>query len=306
MPQADRRSTTLSVLSGVFLFLGGLLITMPTPATMTLALFLPGLYCIWAAALGGLRSGIIGLLPALLGIVPAYIYGSVLYMSLYCSGLSMFALLKRDRIGLAVMAPTALLMLILSAGITIHAEQAGISAVKVLETWVQQIMNQVADVYTGILSQADMASFTAQRPFYERTLLRLMPAMTAATFAFLFWANLLIVAGTDRRIDLRNWRSPDIIVALFILAGACTLVSNPVIQTLGINLFIAVSISYFFQGFSIIAYYLNEHQWSRVLRWAIYLLILSQFYIMMFTAALGLFDTWFYFRKRIQRKGEDI
>lgn len=306
MPQADRRVTTLWILSGVFLLLGGLLVTVPTPATMTLALFLPGIYCLWAGTAGGFKAGIIGCLPALLAIQPAYAHGAILYMSLYCSGLSMFTLLKRDKIGLAVMVPTGLLMLFLSAGITIHAQHVGISVLQVLEAWVHQVMNQVADVYMKILSPADMAIFTSQRPSYEGTLTRLMPAMTAATFAFIIWGNLLLVAKVDKRLDLKHWRTPDIVVALFILAGACTLVANPVLRTLGTNLLILVSISYFFQGLSIIAYYFSEHQWSRVLCWAIYLLILSQFYIMILTTALGLFDTWFYFRKRIQRKGEDI
>jgi len=248
----------------------------------------------------------IGCLPVLLAIHPAYVHGTILYMSLYCSGLSMFSLLKREKIGLAVMVPTGLLMAFLSIGIVIHADHAGISVLKVLETWVHQVMDQVANVYTQILTPADMASFASQRPSYEHTLTRLMPAMTGATFAFMLWANLLLVAKVDKRLDLKHWRTPDIIVALFILAGACTLVVNPTLQALGFNLLILVSISYFFQGLSIIAYYLNEHQWSRMLRWAIYLLILSQFYIMIVTVALGLFDTWFYFRKRIQRKGEDI
>ena len=306
MPQADRRTKTLLTLSGVFLFIGGLLITLPTPATMTLAFFLPGIYCIWAGAIGGLRAGIIGCLPALFGIMPMYVHGAILYMSLYCSGLGMFALLKREKIGLAVMVPAGLLTALLSAGIVIHAGQTGINVLQVIATWVHQVMDQVANVYTQILTPADMASFTAQRPSYEHALTRLMPAITAAAFAFIFWVNLLIVARIDKRLDLKNWRTPDIVVALFILAGICTLLSNPVVQTLGINLLILVSISYFFQGLSIVAYYLGEHQWSHLMRWAIYLLILSQFYIMMMTAALGLFDTWFYFRKRIQRKGEDI
>jgi uncharacterized protein YybS (DUF2232 family) len=306
MPQADRPTKTLLTLSGVFLFIGGLLITLPTPATMTLAFFLPGIYCIWAGAIGGLRAGIIGCLPALFGIMPMYVHGAILYMSLYCSGLSMFVLLKREKIGLAVMAPAGLLTALLSAGIVIHAGQTGINVLQVIATWVHQVMDQVANVYTQILTPADMASFTAQRPSYEHALTRLMPAITAAAFAFIFWVNLLIVARIDKRLDLKNWRTPDIVVALFILAGICTLLSNPVVQTLGINLLILVSISYFFQGLSIVAYYLGEHQWSHLMRWAIYLLILSQFYIMMMTAALGLFDTWFYFRKRIQRKGEDI
>ena len=306
MPQADRRVTTLWILSGVFLFLGGLLITLPNPATMTLALFLPGLYCLWAGTAGGFRAGILGILPALLAILPAYVHGAILYMSLYCSGLSMFALLKREKIGLAVMVPTGVLMAFVSVGIVIHADHAGISVLHILENWIHQVMDQVADVYMKILSPADMASFASLRPSYEHTLTRLMPAMTSATFAFILWANLLLVAKVDKRLDLKNWHTPDIVVALFIMAGACTLMVNPILQTLGINLFILVSISYFFQGLSIIAYYFSEHQWSPLLRWVIYLLILSQFYIMILTAALGLFDTWFYFRKRIQRKGEDI
>jgi len=218
----------------------------------------------------------------------------------------MFALLKREKIGLAVMVPTGMLMMFLSLGLVIHSGNAGISVFQVIETWVHQVMNQVAEVYTQILPPADMASFTSLRPSYEHTLTRLMPAMSAATFAFVLWANVLVVAKVDKRLDLKNWRTPDIVVALFILAGSCTLVVSPAVQMLGTNLLILVSISYFFQGLSIIAYYFNEHQWSRLMRWAIYLLILSQFYIMILVAALGLFDTWFYFRKRIQRKGEDI
>jgi len=306
MPQADRRVTTLWAITGVYLFLGVLLIMMPTPATMTLALFLPGLYCIWAGMAGGLRTGILGIAPAIVAIVPEYIHGAILYMSLYCSGLSMSVLLKRDKIGLAVMVPSGLLMMFLCTGIILYAEQTGITVLKVLETWVHQIMDQVANVYAQILTPVDMARFTSQRPSYERALTQVMPAIAAATFAFVIWANLLAVAKVDNRHDLQNWRTPDIIVALFILAGACTLAANPTIQTMGLNLLILVSISYFFQGVAIIACYFSARQWSRVLSWAIYLLILSQFYIMILTAALGLFDTWFNFRKRIQRKGEDI
>lgn len=177
---------------------------------------------------------------------------------------------------------------------------------QVMQAWVHQVMDQVSDVYTKILNPADLTSFKTQRPFLEQTITRLLPAMTATTFIFMLWINLLLVAKTNKLIDLRNWRTPDWVVVVFIVSGICTLLAYPVVQTLGYNMFILVSLSYFFQGLSIVAYYLSEHQWVRLLRWVIYLLILSQFYIMMLIALCGLFDTWFYFRKRIQKEGEDI
>jgi hypothetical protein len=306
MPQNAGRTKTLLTLSGVFLFLGALLVTIPSPFTMTFALFIPGLYCIWAASAGGLRTGILGGLPALLGVFPAFTQGALLYLSLFMCGVSMYALVRRRKIGLAVALPAGLLLFFFGAGIVLYAFHGGMDLPQVLQLWVKQVMDQVAEVYASVLSPADLANFRTQRPFIEQTIVRLLPAMTATTFIFMFWINLLLMAKVDGELDLKAWRTPDWVVALFILAGVCTLLAHPVLQTLGYNVLIVVSIGYFFQGLSIVAYYFNIYHWTPLLRLVIYLLILSQFYIMIMVALCGLFDTWFYFRKRIQREGEDI
>ena len=68
----------------------------------------------------------------------------------------------------------------------------------------------------------------------------------------------------------------------------------------GFNLMIVVSQVYFFQGLAIVTAFLTGYNWSKVVRWVVYILIFSQIYIMIAVTALGLFDTWFNFRNRIR------
>jgi len=84
-------------------------------------------------------------------------------------------------------------------------------------------------------------------------------------------------------------------------------VPTPGIKAFGLNALIIISHAYFFQGLAIVASYFQARAWGRIFRWVIYLLILSQIYIMMIVTGLGLFDTWFDFRNRIRNtKGDDL
>jgi hypothetical protein len=74
----------------------------------------------------------------------------------------------------------------------------------------------------------------------------------------------------------------------------------------GLNLLILVGQSYFFQGIAIVASFMTHNKWPGFLRWPLYIFILIQVYIMVIVAGIGLFDTWFDFRKMIRTpKGED-
>lgn len=304
MPQSTSGAKTLLLTGGVFLLLGLGLVMVPTPLVMTAALFLPSCYCLWAAEVP--RPGWLGLalVPAMVGMIPAFQPGAVLYGALVLSGICMWAMLKQSQPGLAVALPTGCLLAFFLLGIFIIAQGSGMSVYQLIQQWIGRVMVQVNDMYAAVLTPADMKTFQTQRPLIETAVVQVFPALSAVGLIFLMWLNLLIVAGVKRAWDLKHWRSPDWVVALFILAALGVLAPQPMLQTAGYNLLIVVAAGYFFQGLSIVAFYMEARHWAVMIRWIIYLLILSQFYIMMTVALGGLFDTWFYFRKRIKREGE--
>jgi uncharacterized protein YybS (DUF2232 family) len=161
-------------------------------------------------------------------------------------------------------------------------------------------------VYQGLLSAQDMERFQMSRPVIQARIVSLFPSIVLTSTATILWLNLQIVSGTFRNVVLRTWRSPDWVVAIFILAGVLTLVQHPIANTIGLNVLITVGQVYFFQGMGIVAYFMNEQKWPSFIRWPLYILILIQIYIMIIVAGLGLFDTWFDFRKRIRiSKGDE-
>lgn len=306
MPQSTSGTKTLILTGGVFLSLGLSLVMVPTPLVMTAALFLPSSYCMWAAELPRPGWLVLTLVPALIGLAPPFQQGALLYGVLVLSGIGMWALLKRSLIGLAVALPVCLLLFIFLIGLALIAQEEGVGLYHLMQQWVGHVMAQVSDLYATVLSPDDMKTFQLQRPQIETAIVQIIPALCATGLIFLMWLNLLIVAGFKRAWDLKNWRTPDWVVALFILSALGILTPQPMLQAIGYNLLIIVAMGYFFQGLSIVAFYMDARHWAVMARWIIYLLILSQFYIMMTVALGGLFDTWFYFRKRIKREGEQI
>ena len=124
------------------------------------------------------------------------------------------------------------------------------------------------------------------------------------SFAFVMWINLLIVSAIKPDLQLRTWKCPDWVVGVFIAAGIFTLIKVQTLQAIGLNVLIMVTLLYFYQGLAIVAFFMTQRKWARFIKWFIYILILSQIYIMIISAALGLFDTWFNFRKRIRNQKE--
>jgi uncharacterized protein YybS (DUF2232 family) len=133
----------------------------------------------------------------------------------------------------------------------------------------------------------------------EKRIVNFLPALMAGTISFVAWVNLLIIAGA-KQIQLNKWRVPDWIVIIFIIAAINTLLPYNICRIVGTNVLIMTCIVYFFQGMAIIGYFFSIRGWGHFTRGIIYVLILSQIYIMILVSGLGLFDTWFEFRKRIK------
>ena len=100
-----------------------------------------------------------------------------------------------------------------------------------------------------------------------------------------------------------EWRLPDHIVALVIIAGVSLLLPGDTIRNLGLNLIIAAATLYFIQGLAIITSLLERWNVPAPLRALVFLLIILQAYG--FVALVGLADVWVDLRRRLSRKDND-
>lgn len=300
MPLAQGGPKTLWFFTGVFLFMGVLVIAAPIQA-MPVALFLPALYSLFASRVSPYIKPLAAAgIPATLVFIPGFQHGAVLYACLIACGVLISRFLARRDPGLAVLLPSVLLLILLGVTMALTATQEGMRLSAVISQWVSQVMDQMAQVYERVLSAGDFAEFRIGRPATEARLAELFWGLVASSMLSVMWLNVLIASRVIRTVPLSSWRGPDWMVALFILAAMCILVSHRVVHIFGLNLMIIISQIYFFQGLAIVAAFMLGYNWSKVIRWVVYILILSQIYIMIVVAVLGLFDTWFNFRKKIR------
>ncbi len=97
---------------------------------------------------------------------------------------------------------------------------------------------------------------------------------------------------------LAQWRLPEPLVALVILAGISLLLPGMLSKTIGFNLLLVATTVYFFQGLAILVSYLNRWSVPPLLKILIFVLLMIQAYGLIILAAVGLIDVWADLRRR--------
>jgi len=136
-------------------------------------------------------------------------------------------------------------------------------------------------------------------------LTRIFPALVAVSSAFIVWANVLWgknllakqgVAWPGLE-SLCRWTAPDGLVWIFIASGALLFARRLALNLTGLNVFLMVTFVYFLQGLAILSYVFQIKGVPRFFRFFFYFFIAVQQWLMIPLSLLGLFDTWFNFRK---------
>ncbi len=295
----------LWISTGFFLFFA-LIIISGTEVSLPVAMFYPALYLLYSEKAPGKWPYIVAVVPVLCAFVPSLRFGTIIYGAILASAVVLGIFIRRHRPGLAILLPTLIVFLLFVLAVISISRHSGISYSQVLARWADQILNEVQGIYQGFLTPAEMADFQLRKPQMQGRIVTLFPSLVLTSIAVIFWINLLIVSSILKNLTLRGWRNPDWVVAAFIAAAILTIPDNVVARAVGLNLLIMVGQAYFFQGIAIVATFMGHNQWPAYLRWPLYIFILIQVYIMVIVAGIGLFDTWFDFRKRIRTpKGED-
>ena len=139
---------------------------------------------------------------------------------------------------------------------------------------------------------------------------RLFPALLITSIFSIVWLNLNIGnwlfkkkdPSLNRQAALQNWRLPEMMVWLVILASIAAILPQANFNTFGMNLGLSLGFLYFAQGLAILSSMLTTWTVPPFLKVLIYSLLFIQSYGMALLAAIGLMDIWIDFRKRLSEK----
>jgi len=143
-------------------------------------------------------------------------------------------------------------------------------------------------------------------------ILQILPALAFLSFVMIILINLVLLSywfPGHRTFffsvgDLKEWRSPEIVIWCFIFSGfSLFLPGNWGLHALALNLLLIVSPFYFFQGLAIVAYFFHHKKVPLFLRGIGYVLIALEQLVTLSIVGLGLFDLWGDFR---QLKKKDL
>lgn len=305
MPPALTGNKTPWLSAGVLLIAGTALVCIPEYA-MTIVFFFPAIYCIWASRTQGIFKYVVAFTPSCLGLIPAFVEGAFTYTIIIICGLLMWGMLKRNMPGMSVLIPTIVSSLIFVAIIAILSYKSGSTLNQTVSVWVKTMMDNFIKQYSTVLNPGDITTFNVSRPFVEAGIIKLFPSITVIGTAMIMWFNLVIASKLAFKIDLSQWSCPDWVIIVFIIASVSSILPNKEVNTIGLNLLLIVCIAYFFQGLSVVVFMFETMKIWTGWRIFFYMLIITQMYIMIMAILLGLFDNWFYFRKRIKIKGDQV
>jgi uncharacterized protein YybS (DUF2232 family) len=193
-----------------------------------------------------------------------------------------------------------------------HSFLAGIEPWRMVELRVAEIVQENIKLYGQLnIPEEQIKLIRDNAPQITHLLTGLFPALAFSGAVLTVWVNLL--AGRQLfRIngivfpdfgDLSAWKSPEKLVWILIAAGVMVLFpATEWVAIVGLNLLIICGLTYILHGLAIIAFFFRQKQVPLFFQWLFYTLFLVPLYMLVMLViiiALGLFDLWIDFRKRI-------
>lgn len=189
-------------------------------------------------------------------------------------------------------------LLVIGGLLVAAGPMSGQGVVEMIHSQVDPEINRLVEFYREMGVQA---SALDQLASVLRAVISLTPGLIFAAALLVVWAN-----GVASRIGrppvadhppLTHWRSPDVLVWVFIGAVTLLVIAEEWLFWLGANALIACGTIYLLQGIAVLAFWLQKRNVSRPLRAAIYTAVALMEVFMILLAVAGLFDMWFDFRR---------
>ena len=138
---------------------------------------------------------------------------------------------------------------------------------------------------------------------------QIFPATVVISSILIIWVNFLLgkqiisQAGIiwPKFTGLARWKSPELIIWIFIVSGGLFFVPYKAINIFSLNIFLVTCFIYLLQGLAIVSFLFQSRKVPLFFRYLFYFFIAVQQFLMIPIIAIGLFDIWIDFRKYIQK-----
>lgn len=298
--------SALAFLSVVLIPLAGAILIILTP--------LPVLYYytkfgrIGGVAVFGVSLAIV--LFVLGWINPDIVFPLLLFLFIGVAGILLAEVLARPwTIEYALLVPSAALMTGIGGLLALHGLQTGQSPWQLLEGYILISIRENIQFYEQMEISSDQLALIGDHAGQIAALLtRISPALFLVGAGLLIWVNIMAARRLFQKYglhypdfgDLTCWRAPEKMVWFLIGAGGMLLAGAGAVQYIGLNLLIICLFVYLCAGLSLVGFFLKIKRIPVFFKVLLYVLILLQQYLLFLVAALGLFDLWADFRKRIK------
>lgn len=187
------------------------------------------------------------------------------------------------------------------------------SILDLIETYIADNISYTVKVYSDFGYSTDEIEYIRENgPEITKAIISLLPGIISSGTIFLVWANAIWMRqlfGKDEMPfpdfgDLSLWKLPDWLVWFLIVSGGMILLPQEWVKATGFNLLILFVSVYLIQGLTIASFFFKRKSIPIFLRLLFYFMIIIEKFLILFVAAVGLFDIWIDFR-RINRPIKD-
>jgi len=207
----------------------------------------------------------------------------------------------------------AALVVLIFAVLSYYSQVLGRPVVDIVQQYVNESIQYSISLYEEIgIPQDQVDNLKENAGAVSSWIVDHSAALFFMSTTFFIWLNVLgmrmFLQGRDPAFpdfgDLACWKLPDWVVWFVIAAGALMIVPEDIAKIIGLNALIVLLFLYLLQGLSIVQFFFRKKNIPKYLRGLFYALIVLYQYLLVFIAAIGLFDIWVDFRK-MKRPAQD-
>lgn len=280
------------------------------------SIFIPLPILFYRAKLGRRLGMIVPLLAiALMGLVAGGLTMDILFFSgLMLLGFSLSEMFERKlSVEMTVAAACGIVLATGVAAIVLYSIVSNTAVTSLVSAYVATNLELSLKLYRDIgIPQETIDAISGSLDRIQYVLVRLLPALVAASTLFVAWTNLITARPLMARLGLHtpdygrlnHWRAPEPLVWGVIGCGVVMLLPSTGIRLIGVNGLLVLLTIYFIQGIAIVSFFFEKKKLPRPVRVALYALIAFQQLFLLVIVCIGLFDMWINFRKIAPDKHE--
>lgn len=210
---------------------------------------------------------------------------------------------------------TALAILVSAAMITAFSLGSGTDPRSFVSKEIAEGISQAVKLYEqqSGLSAQDLELLRQGMQKVGQLMGRIYPALATINLGLICTVSMLIFSRTAGRFGLpvsrtpfREFRTPPLLVWLLIAAGFAMLFPSPLVTTPALNLLVILGVLYFLQGLAVVLTQVERMKFGGTLKVLLAIILLTQPYLAVIVAIIGIFDYWGEFRTPRTTQGENL